>query len=118
MKVVDVEGKTVTQLRSRREPGLHRLTWILTLATDGGGFGGMGKGDFKGGKGQPPADKGEALRLRARTALSSSSTALGSAKFCAWKPSCASTWRRSTNPSISTISLNGRRGTGYSTSPR
>jgi photosystem II stability/assembly factor-like uncharacterized protein len=62
VKVLDVEGKTVTQLRGSGEPGLHHLTWNLTLAGQGAGMGkggmGMGKG-FKGGKGkgQPPAGK-------------------------------------------------------------
>jgi photosystem II stability/assembly factor-like uncharacterized protein len=60
LKVVDVEGKTVAQLRASTEPGLHRVPWNLALVTEGGGFGGMGKGGFKGGKGkgQPPAGKG------------------------------------------------------------
>jgi photosystem II stability/assembly factor-like uncharacterized protein len=58
LKVLDVEGKTVTQLRASGEPGLHTVTWNLTLGTDGGGMGkgGMGKGGK--GKGQPPAGKG------------------------------------------------------------
>ena len=62
VKVLDVEGRTITQLRGSGEPGLHNVTWNLTLAGQGGGAGkggGMGKG-FKGGKGkgQPPAGKG------------------------------------------------------------
>jgi len=56
LKIVDVEGKTVTQLRASGEPGLHRVTWNLAPGTDGGGKGGMGKGGK--GKGQPPTGKG------------------------------------------------------------
>jgi photosystem II stability/assembly factor-like uncharacterized protein len=53
VKVLDVEGKAVTQLRGSGEPGLHHVTWPLTLAGQGGGMGkgGMGMG-FKGGKGK------------------------------------------------------------------
>jgi photosystem II stability/assembly factor-like uncharacterized protein len=49
LKVVDIEGKTVRELRASAEPGLHWVTWDLTQA--GGGTGRGGRGGF----GQPPA---------------------------------------------------------------
>jgi photosystem II stability/assembly factor-like uncharacterized protein len=59
VKVLDVEGKTMTQLRASGEPGLHHVTWNLALGAGGGGKGGFGgggggggMGGFKGGKGK------------------------------------------------------------------
>ena len=53
LKIMDVEGKTLRELRGSAEPGLHHVAWDLTAGTDGAGKGkkgGMGAGGKKGGK--------------------------------------------------------------------
>src|SRR5262249_45129015 len=51
LKVVDIEGKTVRELRASAEPGLHRVTWALP---QGGGGARRGRGGA-----QPPAATGQ-----------------------------------------------------------
>ncbi|HXG10144.1 MAG TPA: PDZ domain-containing protein [Gemmataceae bacterium] len=51
LKVVDIEGKTVRELRTNTEPGLHRVVWDLTASPERSGRpGGIG--------GRPPAGIG------------------------------------------------------------
>jgi hypothetical protein len=58
LKVMDVEGKTIRELRASAEPGLHRVPWDLTASAERptGGRGGPGR---TGGGGQPPPATGQ-----------------------------------------------------------
>ncbi len=62
LKVFDVEGKLVRELRAGTEPGLHRVAWDLSRAParTGGGRGGQpGPGP-----GRPPGESGEETPMR------------------------------------------------------
>ncbi|HND52643.1 MAG TPA: PDZ domain-containing protein, partial [Pirellulaceae bacterium] len=59
LKIVDIEGKTVRELRAPLEAGLHKVGWDLSRAPEarpgqGGGAGGPGGGRGFGGRGGNP----------------------------------------------------------------
>jgi photosystem II stability/assembly factor-like uncharacterized protein len=51
-KVLDIEGKTVSQWTGVAKAGLHKTTWNMTRAAEGGKGKGKGGGGFGGGKGK------------------------------------------------------------------
>jgi hypothetical protein len=54
LKVLDADGKTVTELRASSEPGLHHVPWTLGRGTArAGGPGAGGGGAGRGGAGRP-----------------------------------------------------------------
>jgi len=67
------------QLRASGEPGLYRVTWNVAVGTDGGGFGGMGKGGFKSGKGKGQPGAGKSVRTNRRHWVSPASSAAAQA---------------------------------------
>ncbi len=60
LKVFDIEGKQVSELRASTAPGLHRVSWDLTRTAGGARAGGRGGFRAGGQQQQPPAGQQQA----------------------------------------------------------